>query len=58
MSIINGKEFSNDLLEYSDGRGNPNIRVISESGLYRILAKYNLANQMLKHLSVGSYLTP
>lgn len=42
VSIINGKEYSNDLLEYSDGRGNPNIRVISESGLYRILAKCNL----------------
>lgn len=38
LDIINGKEFSADLAEYSDGCGNPNIRVISESGLYRILA--------------------
>lgn len=42
ITIVNGKEYSNDLLEYSDGRGNPNICVISESGLYRILAKCNL----------------
>ena len=40
--MVNGKEYSNDLLEYSEGRGNPNITVISESGLYRILAKCNL----------------
>lgn len=39
---INGKEYSADLAEYSEGRGNPNICVISESGLYRILAKCNL----------------
>lgn len=42
IAIVNGKEYSNDLLEYSEGRGNPNITVISESGLYRILAKCNL----------------
>lgn len=41
-AIINGKEYSDDLSEYSEGRGNPNITVISESGLYRILAKCNL----------------
>ena len=40
--MVNGKEYSNDLLEYSEGRGNPNITLISESGLYRILAKCNL----------------
>ena len=39
---INGKEYSDELSEYSESRGNPNIRVISESGLYRILAKCNL----------------
>lgn len=42
IAIVNGKEYSNDLLEYSEGRGNPNITVISESGLYRIFAKCNL----------------
>ena len=42
MAVINGKEYSADLAEYSEGRGNPNITVISESGLYRILAKCNL----------------
>lgn len=42
IAIVNGKEYSNDLLEYSEGRGNPNITVISEAGLYRILAKCNL----------------
>lgn len=42
IAIINGKEYSNDLLEYSEGRGNPNITVISEFGLYRIFAKCNL----------------
>ena len=42
MAVINGKEYSNDLLEYSESRGNPNLTVISESGLYRILAKCNL----------------
>ena len=41
-SIINGKEYSAELTEYSESRGNPNILVISESGLYRILAKCNL----------------
>ena len=40
--VINGKEYSDDLSEYSEGRGNPNITLISESGLYRILAKCNL----------------
>ena len=40
--MVNGKEYSNDLLEYSEGRGNPNITLISESGLYRILSKCNL----------------
>lgn len=39
VDTINGKEFPNDLLEYSEGRGNPNVCVISEPGLYRILAK-------------------
>lgn len=39
---INGKEYSAELTEYSESRGNPNILVISESGLYRILAKCNL----------------
>ena len=39
---INGKEYPADLAEYSESRGNPNIRVISESGLYRILAKCKL----------------
>ena len=53
VAIVNGKEYSNDLLEYSKRfsdessenhkkGGNPNITVISESGLYRILAKCNL----------------
>ena len=42
IAIVNGKEYSNDLLEYSESRGNPNLTVISESGLYRILAKCNL----------------
>ena len=42
IAIVNGKEYSNDLLEYSEVRGNPNLTVISESGLYRILAKCNL----------------
>ena len=42
VDTINGKEFPNDLLEYSEGRGNPNVCVVSESGLYRILAKCNL----------------
>ena len=52
-AVINGKEYSADLAEYSKGfsddsseysesRGNPNLTVISESGLYRILAKCNL----------------
>ena len=41
-AVINGKEYSDDLSEYSEGRGNPNITVISEAGLYRILAKCNL----------------
>ena len=40
--VINGKEYSDDLSEYSESRGNPNITVISEAGLYRILAKCNL----------------
>ena len=42
IAIVNGKEYSNDLLEYSESRGNPNLTVISESGLYRIFAKCNL----------------
>ena len=42
MAVINGKEYSADLPEYSESRGNPNLTVISESGLYRILAKCNL----------------
>ena len=42
VAVINGKEYSADLAEYSEGRGNPNITVISEQGLYRILAKCNL----------------
>ena len=42
VDTINGKEFPNDLLEYSEGRGNPNVCVISESGLYRIFAKSSL----------------
>lgn len=42
VAIVNGKEYSDDLSEYSEGRGNPNITVVSESGLYRILAKCNL----------------
>ena len=42
VAVINGKEYSADLAEYSESRGNPNITVISESGLYRILAKCNL----------------
>lgn len=42
VAVINGKEYSADLAEYSEGRGNPNITVISEHGLYRILAKCNL----------------
>ena len=41
-AVINGKEYSDDLSEYSESRGNPNLTVISESGLYRILAKCNL----------------
>ena len=46
LTVINGEEYSNDLLEYSKGfsdessenpkkGGNPNITVISESGLYQ-----------------------
>ena len=42
MAVINGKEYSADLAEYSESRGNPNLTVISESGLYRIFAKCNL----------------
>lgn len=53
VAIVNGKEYSNDLLEYSKEfsddssenpkkGGNPNIKVISEFGLYRIFAKCNL----------------
>ena len=42
VAVINGKEYSADLAEYSESRGNPNLTVISESGLYRILAKCNL----------------
>ena len=42
MAVINGKEYSADLAEYSESRGNPTLTVISESGLYRILAKCNL----------------
>ena len=42
IAIVNGKEYSNDLLEYSESRGNPNLTVISEYGLYRIFAKCNL----------------
>ena len=42
VAIVNGKEYSYDLYEYSEGRGNPNVCVISESGLYRILAKCSL----------------
>ena len=52
-AVINGKEYSDDLAEYSKGfsdessenpkkGGNPNITVISEAGLYRIFAKCNL----------------
>ena len=53
MAVINGKEYpaksaeyskeySDDLSGYSESRGNPSLTVISESGLYRILAKCNL----------------
>ena len=42
IAVINGKEYSADLAEYSESRGNPNLTVISEAGLYRILAKCNL----------------
>lgn len=42
VAIVNGKEFPNDLYEYSEGRGNLNVYVISESVLYRILAKCSL----------------
>ena len=42
VAIANGKEYSADLAEYSESRGNPNLTVIPESGLYRILAKCNL----------------
>lgn len=42
MAVINGKEYSADLAEYSESRGNPNLTVISEYGLYRIFAKCNL----------------
>ena len=42
IAVINGKEYSADLAEYSESRGNPNLTVVSESGLYRILAKCNL----------------
>ena len=42
MAVINGKEYSADLAEYSESRGNPTLTVISESGLYRILAKCDL----------------
>ena len=42
VAVINGKEYSADLAEYSENRGNPNLTVISEFGLYRILAKCNL----------------
>ena len=30
VAVINGKEYSADLAEYSEGRGNPNITVISD----------------------------
>lgn len=40
--VVNGKEYSESLSEYSESRGNPNLTLISESGLYRILAKCNL----------------
>lgn len=40
--VVNGKEYSESLSEYSENRGNPNLTLISESGLYRILAKCNL----------------
>lgn len=36
--VVNGKEYSESLSEYSENRGNPNLTLISESGLYRILA--------------------
>lgn len=42
LAVISGKEYSANLAEYSEGRGNPNVCVISESGLYRILAKCSL----------------
>lgn len=42
VAVINGKEYSADLEEYSESRGNPNLTVISEAGLYRIFAKCNL----------------
>lgn len=42
VTIINGKEYTNNLLEYSESRGNPSLTVVSESGLYRILGKSNL----------------
>ena len=41
-AVINGKEYSDDLSEYSESLGNPNLTVISEYGLYRIFAKCNL----------------
>ena len=42
VAVINGKEYSADLAEYSESRGNPNLTVISEAGLYRIFGKCNL----------------
>lgn len=43
VSVINAREYSDSMSEYlSQKGGNPFITVISESGLYRILAKSNL----------------
>ena len=41
MAVINGKEYSADLAEYSESRGNPNLTVISESGLYTLVMRSN-----------------
>ena len=43
VSVINAREYSDSMSEYLSAKGgNPFITVISESGLYRILAKSNL----------------
>ena len=51
MAVINGKEYSAKSAEYSESRGNPNLTVISESGLYRILAKCDSLRRIVGDIS-------